>query len=277
MSAIGRIRAPLFVPADKPGWIEKALASGADAVILDLEDAVAAENKAAARRLLRVDPGPVPFVVRINGTRSAWHEADLAAISGHRFAAVMLPLAESPGELAALADALPQMPLIALIESARGLAAARAIAATTGVARLAFGSVDYCADLGCAHVPEALLAARSEIIVASRLAGLPAPIDGVTTAFYDSEMLKSDAACARDLGMGGKLCIHPGQPPHVKACFAPTEGEIAWARAVLSTGDGAASLDGELVDQPIRTRAYRILEDVKADPDPEASLENDLP
>src|SRR5690606_29273488 len=123
----------------------------------------------------------LPILVRINGIGTPWHEADIAALSGYDFAAVVVPKAEATGAFAALCETSP-LPVVALVENARGLADARLIATTGNVVRLAFGSIDFCADLGCAHVREALLAARSEIVHASRLAGLPAPIDGITTA-----------------------------------------------------------------------------------------------
>ena len=261
MTLVDHIRAPLFVPADRPGWIEKALGSAADAIILDLEDAVADERKDAARNNLKLPPSAVPFVLRINGSRSDWYRSDVAAIGSLAVTAVMLPMAESPSECASLASALPGLPLFALVETALGLSQARAIAAVTGVARLAFGSVDYCADLGLAHEPEALLHARSELVLASRLAGLAAPIDGVTMAFGDTDALLADVACGRKLGMGGKLCIHPGQTSQVRSGYAPTAREIAWARAVLEAGDGAVSVAGKLVDGPVRIAARKVLDE----------------
>ena len=147
---------------------------------------------------------------------------------------------------------------IALIESARGLAAARDIARACG--RLAFGSVDFAADLGCAHTREALLLARLELVLASRLAGLPAPLDGVTTAIHDDALVESDARHAAELGFGGKLLIHPKQVAAALRGFAPGEAEIAWARRVLAAGgDGAVAVDGMMIDAPVRLRAERIL------------------
>lgn len=252
------VRAPLFVPADRPERFEKAAASGTDAVILDLEDSVAAEAKDAARAALAKGFTHLPVIVRINAYGTSWHAADLMAVAALAPAAVILPKAEDVDRITDVADALG-LPVIALVESARGLANARAIAAARGVARLAFGSVDYCADLSCDHIREGLLAARVELVLASRLAGIPGPIDGVTLRLDDLALTRDDAAHARALGMTGKLCIHPKQIAEVKAAFAPAEHEIAWARRVTASGDGAVTVDGAMVDEPVRIRARAIL------------------
>jgi len=255
---VGAVRAPLFVPADRPERFAKAAASGTDAVILDLEDAVAPHAKQAARAALVTDFTDLPVIVRINAHGTKWHDADVAAVASLSVAAVILPKAEDAAICEAVAQVLGK-PLIALIETARGLANARTIAATTGVERLAFGSIDFCADLACAHLREVLLPARSELVLASRLAGIAAPIDGVTVQLNDLSISRDDAAHARALGMSGKLCIHPKQVPEIKRAFAPTEDEIAWARRVLASGDGAVSVDGAMVDEPVRIRARTML------------------
>lgn len=250
---------PLFVPGNRPERFSKAAAAGADAIILDLEDAVPADAKTAARDALRDSFSTLPILVRVNGIGTSWHKADMAALAQHSFAAVVVPKAEMNEAFAALCAAT-SIPVIALIESARGLADARLIATTINVGRIAFGSIDFCADLGCSHTREALLAARCELILASRLGGLPASIDGVTTALDDTKQIAEDARHARDLGFGGKLCIHPRQIEAIRAGFAPDEAELVWARKVLASGDGAASVDGAMVDEPVRIRARSILE-----------------
>lgn len=252
--------APLFVPAHRPERFGKAAASGADGVILDLEDAVPAEAKDTARAALAADFTALPVVVRINGAGTPWHGADLAAVADVKPAAVMLPKAESPAILDQVAAALgPDIAVIALVETAAGLAGARAIAEHGAVRRLAFGSIDYCADLGCAHVREALLSARAELVLASRLAGLAAPLDGVTTAIDDADLITDDARHARALGFGGKLAIHPLQIASIRRSFQPDAAEIAWAEKVLASGEGAAAVDGAMVDEPVRIRARAIL------------------
>lgn len=256
---VGQILTPLFVPANRPDRFAKAATSGADAVILDLEDAVAPADKDMARASLEAGFTDLPVIVRINAKGTPWHQADLAALHATGFAGVMLPKAECPEAVAEVVAALPDLPLVALIETAAGLAQARAIAAVPGVARLAFGSVDFCADLGTAHLREVLLPARFELVLASRLAGLSAPIDGVTVQLDDPEVSAADAAHARDLGMGGKLCIHPRQIAAIRGAFAPSQEDLDWARRVLASGEGAVSVDGAMVDEPVRQRARRLL------------------
>lgn len=255
---VSAIRAPLFVPTNRPERFAKAAASGADAVILDLEDAVAVEAKEAARAALTLDFTDLPVIVRINAHGTPWHGADVAAVAALGPAAVMLPKAEEAEVVASVAAALG-LPVIALIESAKGLANARAIAAAQGVVRLAFGSVDFCADLGLAHLQNILLPARFELVLASRLAEIAPPIDGVTVQLDDLSISHADAAHARALGMTGKLCIHPKQIAEVRRAFAPSASEIDWARRVLASGDGAVSVDGAMVDEPVRLRARAIL------------------
>jgi citrate lyase subunit beta / citryl-CoA lyase len=253
------IRAPLFVPANRPDRFAKAAASGADAVILDLEDAVPADAKDAARAALATQFTDLAVIVRINAAGTPPHGSDLSAVAVLRPAAVMLPKAEDPDGVTAICRLLDDIPVIALIETALGLSQARAIATVPGVTRLAFGSVDFCADLGMAHLREMLLPARAELVLASRLARIAAPIDGVTMRLDDPSETASDAAHARALGMTGKLCIHPGQVAPVKAAFAPHEAEVDWARRVLASGDGAVRVDGAMVDEPVRIRARMIL------------------
>lgn len=250
---VAAICTPLFVPANRPERFAKAAASGADAVILDLEDAVAADAKDAARDALRLIDG-IPVLVRINAHGTPWHAADLAAVRALKPAAVILPKAEDAAICAALG-----LPVIALVETAKGLANARAVAAANGVVRLAFGSIDFCVDLGCDHLREVLLPARSELVLASRLAGLAGPLDGVTAQLDDPAISHDDAAHARALGMTGKLCIHPKQIEPIRRAFAPTDREIDWARRVLASGDGAVQVDGAMVDEPVRIRARAIL------------------
>jgi citrate lyase subunit beta/citryl-CoA lyase len=254
------IRAPLFVPANRPDRFAKAAASGADAVILDLEDAVAAEDKDAARSALTTGFTDLPIIVRVNAHGTPWHEADLAAVAELPLAAVMLPKAEEATMIAAVAQATGK-PIIALIESARGLANARAVAASGWVTRLAFGSIDYCADLGCAHLRDVLLPARAELVLASRLADLEPPLDGVTAQIDDATAAFDDATHARALGFAGKLSIHPRQVPDVLRAFAPTAEEVSWAKRVLGSGDGAVRVDGAMVDAPVRAKARAILEE----------------
>lgn len=259
---IGNIIAPLFVPGDRPERFAKAAMSGADAIIIDLEDAVAPNAKAQARAALKdgVDQG-IPVIVRINARGTSWHDEDVVSLRALNVSAIMLPKTNSVADVHTLRAALgDSSAIVALIESAQGLAAARAIAAS-GVARIAFGSIDYCADLGCAHTREALLAARSELVLASRLADLSPPLDGVTTKVDDSDLVRGDARYAQELGFGGKLCIHPKQIAPVLEGFAPNEAEIKWAEGILAqSSSGAVAHEGMMIDAPVRANAQRILE-----------------
>jgi citrate lyase subunit beta/citryl-CoA lyase len=253
--------APLFVPASRPERFVKAAAAQADAIILDLEDAVPPDAKPAARDALRADFADVPVLVRVNAIGTPWHEADVAAVLSGSFAGIILPKAETSADFdricRRMADA--RLPVLALIETANGLAAARAIADVYAVTRLIFGSIDYCADLGCLHTRDALSGARQELVLASRLAGLNPPIDGVTPALGDTDLIHSDAVHARELGFGGKLAIHPAQLPPILRGFTPTAHEEDWARDVLSAGEGAVAVRGTMVDKPVRTRARALL------------------
>ena len=257
MVDLSLIRTPLFVPAHRPDRFAKAAASGADGLILDLEDAVPVADKDSARAALAVEFTALPVLVRVNARDTIWHDADLQAVKALRPAGVILPKAASAADVAAV-QAATGLPVLALIESAEGLAAARSIAAG-GAARLVFGSIDFCADIGAAHERDILLPVRSELVLASRLAGIAAPIDGVTVTLDDPAACEDDARHARKLGMTGKLCIHPRQIDPVRRAFLPTQAEIAWAGRVLASGDGAVSVDGAMVDEPVRIRARAIL------------------
>lgn len=255
---------PLFLPADRPDRYAKAFAAGADAVILDLEDAVAPGGKDAARAALlaardAIAAAACPVLVRVNAEGSPWQAEDLAAAAALPLAGLVLPKAESAEAVAAAGRAAGGRPVLALIESARGVAAARDIA--RAAARLAFGSIDLAADLGCADAREPLLAFRSETVLASRLAGRPAPLDGVTPGYRDPAPVEAEAREAATLGFGGKLLIHPAQVAPARAGFGPTAAEVAWAGRVLAAArDGrAVAVDGAMVDAPVRLRAEAIL------------------
>ncbi len=252
--------APLFVPATRPDRFAKAIASGTDAVVIDLEDAVAPTNKNQARDALKSDVLPRhPTIIRINGPATRWFEDDLRMVKRLRLITLMLPKAESAEDIDKVRRIDATVQIIAIIESAKGLANARQIACSR-VARLVFGSLDYCVDMGCAHEPDALLLARSEIILASRLAGLPPPLDGVTTDIKSAESVSSDAQYSAKLGFGGKLCVHPTQITPVMRAFLPSDAEVKWAQTILELGGtGATNIGSTMVDEPVRLRARQIL------------------
>jgi len=254
----------LFVPADRPERIPKALAAGADAIIIDLEDAVAPHNKPSARSgladALAGLEAIVPIFMRINAIGTAWHAEDMAVVSALETAGVVLPKAESAADICSVRAGLgAQMLVIAIVETAKGLAAADEIAAHAD--RIAFGSVDFAADLGCAHVRDALLLARSRLVLAARLADRPAPIDGVTLSIRDESEIEDDARYSVALGLRGKLLIHPNQIAPARRGIAPTAQEVDWAlRIVDGVADGAArAVDGAMVDAPVLARAQQIL------------------
>ena len=255
--------APLFVPGDRPDLFAKAAASGADAIIIDLEDAIAPQSKESARKAAcRHDISSVPVILRINGAGTAWHADDLAALSAADIAAVMLPKAETSESIAAMSRALGRpLPVIALIESAKGLGSLVQVLTAPHIAAIAFGSLDYSVDLDCSPDWDSLVAARSEIVLRSRLAGLPGPLDGVTTNLTDQEITEQDAARARRLGFRGKLAIHPRQIGPILTAMSPTPDEIAWAKKVLTSVNDSAlvTVDGDMVDAPVIARARRIL------------------
>jgi citrate lyase subunit beta/citryl-CoA lyase len=265
----GRLpRSYLFVPADRPDRIGKAIASGADAVVVDLEDAVAPSAKAAARAALAAWLGahaPTGFgvVVRINGADHAAFPADLALCTSPAVAAVMLPKAGQDGDLDAVRSALPGKPIVALVETAEGFDRLREIARAPAVVRLAFGTIDFQLDLGISGDGEALLAFRSRFVLESRLAQLPAPVDGITTVVDDADQVFCNALAARRLGFGAKLCIHPRQVEPVNRGFAPGEAELEWARRVVDAaaraGGAAVAVDGKMVDRPVLLRAQTLL------------------
>lgn len=254
----------LFVPANRPERFAKAAGAGADAIIVDLEDAVAQQDKAAARSGL-AEPiaqlgTDIAIFIRINGAGTAWHADDLAVVAALPVTGVLLPKAESAHEIAAVRQQLPStMKVIAIIETARGLASVDEVAAAAD--RLAFGSVDLAVDLGCAHERDCLLFARSRVILAARLVDGPAPIDGVSLSIKDEAAIQADARYGVRLGFRGKLLIHPAQISPTLRGLAPTDEDFHWAeRIVSSAADGTArAIDGMMIDAPVLERARQIV------------------
>lgn len=254
---------PLFVPGDRPERFGKAAQSGADAIIIDLEDAVSPDNKALARaHLVKHDVRGMPVIVRINASESPCFDDDLAALTQAHFSAVMLPKTNSAADIRAVHERLGRIvPIIPLIETAVGITALPDIMGASGVGVVAFGALDYAMDLGCNPSWDAMLAARSEIVFRSRLAGIAAPIDGVTTVLDDADQVQADTERAVSLGFGGKLMIHPRQIAPALRAFLPSDDSLAWARQVidLSDGGGAVQLNGAMIDRPVLERARRII------------------
>lgn len=267
---LARARTFLFVPASRPERIAKAIATGVDVVIVDIEDAVAPAEKPAARAALVawLDANPDErVVVRVNAADTEWHAADLAACRHPHIAAVMLPKADSAEQIAHAREASGK-PVLAIIETGAGLEALGEIARAPGCARLVFGKLDLAVELDLVpdeSDPEELvfLPYRAMLVLASQRAGLPAPVDGVFTAIGNGDALARYAARARRHGFSGMLLIHPSQVDEACRAFTPSASDIAWARSVRTAaqqaGGGVVVLDGRMVDAPVIARAERIL------------------
>ncbi|WP_134167436.1 HpcH/HpaI aldolase/citrate lyase family protein [Paraburkholderia caballeronis] len=258
------LRSCLFVPGTHPDRFDKAARSGADAVIVDLEDAVAPDAKPAARDALRtyVEAG-ARTMVRINAIGSPWFDGDVELCRIAGVTGVVLPKTADPLDVEYLSARVGRsVPLYPLIESAAGIANVERIAASPGVARLMFGTVDFTADLDLQGDGNELLYYRSRLVLASRVAGIGAPLDGPSLQIRDSDALQRASAHARRVGFGGKLCIHPAQVAIVNDVFSASDDERQWAERVVAAacdGAGVFSIDGQMVDAPVIARAQRIL------------------
>jgi citrate lyase subunit beta/citryl-CoA lyase len=264
-------RSYLFVPGNRPQRFDKACNAGADAVIVDLEDAVPPAEKPAAREALSAwlsqrQPHAQPVLVRINSFDTEWFEDDLALCARPGVAGIVLPKAEHEAALDKLAAA-GAAAILPLVESALGLWNAAALARMPRVQRLVFGSIDFSLDLGIEESHETLLYARSQLVLASRVAGIASPVDGVTTTFENPDPVRADTLRSRALGFGGKLCIHPKQVAAVNEAFAPTAQELAWAARVVEAAaaaqGGAVALDGKMVDRPVILIAQNMLDEAR--------------
>jgi citrate lyase subunit beta / citryl-CoA lyase len=263
-------RSLLFVPGHRIELLAKVPRWQPDAVIVDLEDAVAEPDKETAREALaRADLAVAgsPVIVRVNPPGTPWHDDDVAAcIAGSAVASVLVPKAEDPAVVAGLHQRLEgagkRVGLFLGIESALGIARARELLAAPGVDCAYFGSEDFIVDMGGRRTANGLelLYARSEVVLAGRLAGIPV-IDQAVVAVEDDAAFTADAEAGRALGYAGKLCVHPRQVPLANAAFSPTDAEVAAARRVLAaTADGVAVLDGQMVDAVHIRLARRVIE-----------------
>jgi citrate lyase subunit beta/citryl-CoA lyase len=262
-------RSYLFVPGNRSDRYAKAIAAGADAVIVDLEDAVPAGEKAAARTALAAWLSPEhPVLIRVNGGESQWFREDLALCKAKGVSGVLLPKAENVEDIRTIAEHCgAATPILPLIENARGFWNLLALAKGPNVQRFVFGSIDFQLDLGIQGEEEELLYFRSHLVLISRIANLIAPVDGVTTAIDDVERVRGDTLRAKRFGFGAKLCIHPKQVNVVNDCFEPTEAEKSWAAKIVeaaeAAGGAAVSVDGKMVDRPVIARAEAILKRIK--------------
>ncbi|MDC6382728.1 CoA ester lyase [Pseudomonas graminis] len=264
------IRSALFVPGSRPDRFAKALAAGADAVIVDFEDAVEEPLKRQARDNLAAflnDNTQASVWVRVNAPTHAEHADDLAFCEQYAgVAGVLLPKVESAAHVAAVWQT--GKPVLPIIESAKGLLALEQIAHAEGVERLSFGGLDLALDLNLnsgTHAAQTFLdQARMSVQLHSRGADLLPPLDGVHPAIGDPQGLHRAIRHAYDMGYGGALCIHPAQVPVIHAALAPSIDDLNWARKVINAsaaakGAGAFQLEGQMVDAPVLLRAQRLL------------------
>jgi citrate lyase subunit beta/citryl-CoA lyase len=256
-------RSYLFVPATRLDRISKALTLGADEIIVDLEDAVAGEEKAQARHGLSSYDAGRPVFVRINAANTEYFDEDVSFCADTKWVkGIVLPMVSSASDVHYLMKRIAQQTnVLALIETPRGILAAEEIA-VSGVSRLLFGTADYCAALNTPGSAELFAYPRSRLVLASALAGLPAPIDGPTLEIRDPEELVAQSQSARAVGMGGKLCVHPSQLQVVADVFGPSDAQRLWATRVLEAAadhEGVFVLDGQMIDEPVLSRARWIV------------------
>ena len=282
------LRTMLFVPGDRPSRITGALGMVVDAVVIDLEDAVAPSAKASARQgaveaIRGAQEGVALLTVRVNPVESAFFDDDLAALDSvlRHIRVILLPKAESESDVTRLSEALEasekaqglplgQIAILPIVETARGVLNAREVVESSSrVSTLMFGAADLSAELGVTVTPDGLelLHARSQVVLAIAAAGKSQPIDGPHLTLRDAPGLERSARAARLLGFAGKAVIHPEQLSVVAGVFRPTDAEVEWAelvenahREAQSAGSGVATLaDGTFIDEPVVTQARRIL------------------
>lgn len=254
-------RSVLYIPGSKPRALEKARTLAVDAIIFDLEDAVAVEEKPAARALLvqtlrEANYGSRARIVRINGFDTPWGRDDVAALAGVAVEAILIPKVNRPADLQAVAEAIADVPLWAMLETAAGILGAAAIAAHPRLSGMVMGTNDLARELGARFRPDrlALQAGLGLCLLAARAQGRII-IDGVYNAYLDDAGLAAECAQGRDMGFDGKTLIHPAQLAIANAAFAPSDAEIELARRQIAAFDdatakglGVAVVDGQIVE-----------------------------
>lgn len=282
------LRTALFVPGNRPERVDKAVASGADAVIIDLEDAVPkfqkVETRAIVRKKVEEHGDTSIIIVRVNSLDSGYFEDDIKEILSIRLSSIMVPKVEEASHIHEINEAMLSVekgigittgyiPIIPLIESAKGVQNIHEIVSMNTdpprVFTVAFGAADYTLDLGIEMTEEGteLIYPRSRLAIACRSAGIDPPLDTpFMIDFKNIELLKIDAGRAKILGFQGKMCIHPNQVEPCNAIFSPTPKEIEWANKIISAFDeaeakgiAAIQVEGKFVDYPIVERCRRIL------------------
>lgn len=261
----------LFVPGTHPERFSKALSSGADEVIIDLEDAVAIEDKDralenACSALIGNLEGSV--YVRVNPVESPWFGRDLqrlaTASENGLLRGVILPKAERAADIERLRDALPpQIEILALVETAIGVSKVNEISAARGLARIGIGAVDLSFDLDSDTNSALMDTVYAQVTIASRVAGIASPLGSPPITIHDPVTIEESARRLRGFGLGGQLCIHPAQVAPIHAGFAPTNEQVDWAVQVMASVGGAVQVQGQMVDKPVRDKAQRILLETK--------------
>jgi citrate lyase subunit beta/citryl-CoA lyase len=258
----------LFVPGNRADRFDKAVASQAGAVIVDLEDAVAPDGKAAARASFAswyatCGAAADRILLRINDDSTPWHDEDTALVAETGVRGVVLPKAESAAQIERIASALAAGGfVIPLVETAKGVVHVNSLANAARVQRIAFGTIDYALDLDLSGDERGFVYPACGIALASRAAAIAPPIAGVTPEIGDEARLLADLDFARACGFGAKLCIHPKQVESIHAAMRPSESDIAWAKRVAAAAEsspGAVQIDGRMVDRPVIAKALRLL------------------
>lgn len=272
-------RCLLFVPAVRPDRFPKALATGTEVVCVDLEDGVGRGAKVKARHeamafLADRKPTETEVWLRVNDPTTRLGRLDLEALSDAKVRpdALLLPKVAGADDVVkvemALTGVLEGVPLVLMIESAKGLVKAESVAsATPHVSAIVFGAIDYCADVGCVVDWEALLYARSRVVLAAAAAGVEV-LDGPFMDVAAPDGLRDECHGAARLGFTGKIAIHPDQVAIIQGAFAPSPQDIAWARKIIdayeAAGGGVLLVDGRLIERPVIVAARRMLDGVRA-------------
>lgn len=265
-------RSVLYIPASKVRALDKARGLATDAIIFDLEDAVAPDEKAAARETLAAELkaggyGHRARIVRINGLDTEWGADDARAVAAMECDAVLLPKVDGRADIEALAALVPGLPIWCMIETPRGVLNALEIADCPEVAGFVMGTNDLAKEIGCDTGGDRMpmLAALQTCLMAARAAGIVC-VDGVYNAFKDDAGLEAECEQGRDMGFDGKTLIHPAQVAIANAAFAPSQAEIELARRQIDAfeaaereGQGVAVVDGSIVENLHAATARHIL------------------
>ena len=270
-----RLRSLLFAPAVRPDLLRKMPRTGADAIVIDLEDATPPDTKDTARAEMRSAvadlAGQLPILVRVNDDTTPWHDDDLDSLPTEGLAGIVVPKIETIASLDSLAARLTDrgldMPVIGGVETALGVADARSLLAHDVISAGYFGAEDFIADLGGVRTAsnDEVAYARAQVALAGRLADVTV-IDQIVADFTDDDRCRRECLQARAMGYGGKLCIHPSQVAIANEAFLPSSEEIDRARRLLEAYDDAkaqgvasVALEGQMVDEPVARQARRVL------------------